>query len=181
MKKWFALLLAVIMVATMMPMAMAEEPMTIHWTYTDENPPIENDWLRDLVEETFNVKIEPVVASDTERYTEFYSLEWAAGKSYDFYFAKRELTSDKDENGKTISGSLREKTLDLIDGLDLSAEQKDILYLAEGYSEKTMDDAPWNQSEVARYALKAPKIEVPELKVPELKVPELKALQLPAP
>lgn len=87
MKKWFALLLAVIMVATMMPMAMAEEPMTIHWTYTDENPPIENDWLRDLVEETFNVKIEPVVASDTERYTEFYSLEWAAGKSYDFYFA----------------------------------------------------------------------------------------------
>ena len=54
------------------------------------------------------------------------------------------LTSDKDESGKTISGSLKAKALDVIDGYDLTDAQKDALYFAAGYKESTLQkDAPW--------------------------------------
>ena len=54
-----------------------------------------------------------------------------------------ELTSDKDESGKTISGSLKAKVLDVIDGYDISDAQKDALYFAEGYSESKLKESPW--------------------------------------
>ena len=53
------------------------------------------------------------------------------------------LESDKDEDGKTISGSKKKKVLDVINAMDLSKEQKDELYYAAGYKESTLDDAPW--------------------------------------
>lgn len=92
---------------------------------------------------------------------------------YDYYFAAKELKADKDRNGKTITGSKREKVLKLIDSMELSDYQKDVLYLTEGYSEKTIDDAPWNQSEYEKYRLKLPKYELPEY--------ELKVKPLPRP
>ncbi|HPS76080.1 MAG TPA: hypothetical protein PLD83_06545, partial [Oscillospiraceae bacterium] len=53
-------------------------------------------------------------------------------------------TSDKDADGKTISGSKKTKVLTVIDGYDLTKEQKDIFYYNMGYSESTIDDAPWH-------------------------------------
>lgn len=95
---------------------------------------------------------------------------------YDYYFAVADIESDKDRNGETISGSKRRKVLSVIDGMDLSAEQKDTLYLAAGYSEEKLDEAPWNESEYQKYSLK-----VPELQLPELKLPDLPPLYLAAP
>ena len=54
-----------------------------------------------------------------------------------------ELTSDKDESGKTISGSLKAKVLNVIDGYDISDAQKDALYFAEGYAESKLKESPW--------------------------------------
>ena len=55
------------------------------------------------------------------------------------------LEADKDENGKSISGSKKEKVLAAIDSLPISDSMKDTLYFAEGYGEKGLKDAPWNQ------------------------------------
>ena len=55
------------------------------------------------------------------------------------------LEADKDENGKAISGSKKEKVLAAIDALPVSDSIKDLLYFSEGYGEKGLDDAPWNQ------------------------------------
>ena len=83
------------------------------------------------------------------------------------------MEADRDADGEVINGSKREKVLKLIDSMELSDYQKDVLYLTEGYSEKTIDDAPWNQSEYERYRLKLPKYELPEY--------ELKVKPLPRP
>ena len=63
---------------------------------------------------------------------------------YDFYFGKRYLFADKDEEGKSIAGSKKEKVVNLIDGMDIPDEQKDELYLSAGYKEDSLEDAPWN-------------------------------------
>lgn len=83
------------------------------------------------------------------------------------------MEADCDADGEVINGSKREKVLKLIDSMELSDYQKDVLYLTEGYSEKTIDDAPWNQSEYEKYRLKLPKYELPEY--------ELKVKPLPRP
>lgn len=55
------------------------------------------------------------------------------------------LSSDKDENGNSISGSKKEKVVEYINGLDLTDEQKDILFLTVGgYKESTLDTTPWH-------------------------------------
>ena len=61
----------------------------------------------------------------------------------DYRDATKDLTSDKDENGKTISGSKKEKVLAAINGMDLTPQEKDWLYYLNGYSESTIDEAPW--------------------------------------
>ena len=53
------------------------------------------------------------------------------------------LTADKDANGKTISGSKKEKVMAKINAMNITNAQKDALYLIEGYSENTISDAPW--------------------------------------
>lgn len=83
------------------------------------------------------------------------------------------MEADRDADDEVINGSKREKVLKLIDSMELSDYQKDVLYLTEGYSEKTIDDAPWNQSEYEKYRLKLPKYELPEY--------ELKVKPLPRP
>ena len=60
-----------------------------------------------------------------------------------FLSATDGLEADKDENGKSISGSRKAKVLRVIDRMDLNRSQKDALFLAAGYSESTMGDAPW--------------------------------------
>lgn len=60
-----------------------------------------------------------------------------------FLSATDGLEADKDENGKSISGSRKAKVLRVIDRMDLNRSQKDALFLAAGYSESTLGDAPW--------------------------------------
>lgn len=51
---------------------------------------------------------------------------------------------DLDGDGKTDSGSKKKKVLALIDGMPLTALQKDALYYQQGYAESTISDAPWH-------------------------------------
>lgn len=51
---------------------------------------------------------------------------------------------DLDGDGKTDSGSKKVKILALIDGMALSAAQKDALYRQQGYAESGLRDAPWH-------------------------------------
>ena len=74
-----------------------------------------------------------------------------AGVSIEDYIFLRNavsnLESDKDKNGNTISGSLKEKVLEEIDSMKLSKKQKDSLYLNNpkgNYSEKELKNAPWH-------------------------------------
>lgn len=61
-----------------------------------------------------------------------------------YWQKKAELSADKDANGKSISGSKKAKILDLINSLQLTTEQKDLLYRAEGYAERDLYKAPWH-------------------------------------
>lgn len=61
-----------------------------------------------------------------------------------YWQQKAELSADKDANGKSISGSKKAKILALINSLQLTAEQKDLLYRAEGYAERDLYKAPWH-------------------------------------
>lgn len=63
---------------------------------------------------------------------------------YDYYFATKEMHADKDENGKSISGSKKEKVVEYINSLDIPPEQKDALYVAAGYTEKSARNQKWN-------------------------------------
>ena len=55
---------------------------------------------------------------------------------------KSEAKSDYDENGEVVK-SAKEKVLAYIDGLDMTSEEKDALYLCH-YAESTLSDAPWH-------------------------------------
>lgn len=61
-----------------------------------------------------------------------------------YWQKKAELSADKDANGKSISGSKKAKILALINSLQLTTEQKDLLYRAEGYAERDLYKAPWH-------------------------------------
>ena len=54
------------------------------------------------------------------------------------------MTADKDEDGNSISGSKKAKVCDYIDELDLTVEQKDLLYLMSGYKENSLPYTPWH-------------------------------------
>ena len=61
----------------------------------------------------------------------------------EFRAKESELSADKDENGKTISDSKKEKVIDLIDSLNLTAEQKDFL-MEQQYKSFKWWQMPWN-------------------------------------
>lgn len=63
---------------------------------------------------------------------------------YDYYFGTKDMRADKDENGKSISGTKKAKVVEYINSLDIPPEQKDALYIAAGYTEKSTKNQPWN-------------------------------------
>lgn len=69
---------------------------------------------------------------------------------YDYYFATKDIEGDKDASGKTIPGSKREKVLAAINAMDLTVEQKNALYYANGYAESTLYEAPWYTIQMPR-------------------------------
>lgn len=95
---------------------------------------------------------------------------------YDYYFATKEMHADKDENGKSISGSKKAKVVEYINSLDIPPEQKDALYVAAGYTEKSARNQKWNggsggsggrRGRGKRTALKAPTPKAPEIIIPK--------------
>lgn len=86
-----------------------------------------------------------LVMSDSA-YEKYQSARSAGVSTEDYVWflsATDGLEADKDKNGKSISGSRKTKVLRVIDRMDLSRSQKDALFLAAGYSESTLGDAPW--------------------------------------
>lgn len=95
---------------------------------------------------------------------------------YDYYFATKEMHADKDENGKSISGSKKAKVVEYINSLDIPPEQKDALYVAAGYTAKSSRNQKWNggsggsggrRGRGKRTALKAPTPKAPEIIIPK--------------
>ena len=94
---------------------------------------------------------------------------------YDYYFATKEMHADKDENGKSISGSKKAKVVEYINSLDIPPEQKDALYVAAGYTAKSAKNQKWNggsggsggrRGRGKRTALKAPTPKAQEIIIP---------------
>lgn len=94
---------------------------------------------------------------------------------YDYYFTTKEMHADKDENGKSISGSKKAKVVEYINSLDIPPEQKDALYVAAGYTAKSAKNQKWNggsggsggrRGRGKRTALKAPTPKAPEIIIP---------------
>ena len=83
----------------------------------------------------------------------------------DFRTAVTDMTADKDENGKTISNSKKNKVVGFINGLALTPAQKDALYFDAGYAESTLKDTPWHKGGSGD-GRKAP-ARMPTLKLPE--------------
>lgn len=85
---------------------------------------------------------------DKDVYAKARTLNEESGLSYDdyydYYFGTRQLYADKDEDGKSISGSKKEKVVDYIANMDIPDEQKDALYIAAGYAEKSLGTTPWH-------------------------------------
>lgn len=70
--------------------------------------------------------------------------EGIPAKAYaEFWTRAKELHADKDENGKSISGSRKEKVIELIDSLSLTAEQKDWI-MGQEYENVRWWQMPWN-------------------------------------
>lgn len=62
---------------------------------------------------------------------------------YDVYKFNGSAKADKDKNGNSIRNSKRDKVADYINKQRLTKAQKDALWLACGYKESTLDEAPW--------------------------------------
>ncbi|MBR2311327.1 MAG: hypothetical protein IKA47_12490 [Oscillospiraceae bacterium] len=79
---------------------------------------------------------------------DFVEFAEPAGIGLDVYTryveATADLESDKDEDGKTIANSKRDKVWAEIHKLPISKKQKDALHYAAGYKESSLEDAPWH-------------------------------------
>lgn len=86
-----------------------------------------------------------VLAEDAfDKLTEAKSAGISAKTWVQYWQEKAGISSDKDASGKAISGSKKAKILALINSLQITAAQKDMLYRAEGYAERDINKAPWH-------------------------------------
>ena len=102
------------------------------------------DYIRFLDLEMDNSDTD-ITANDAEGY---FKYAQPAGISVNVYLDYKnrasKCESDKDANGKTISGSKKAKVMAVINSLPISKAQKDALYYANGWSENTINEAPWH-------------------------------------
>lgn len=81
--------------------------------------------------------------------SKYYSKVKPSGISINVYYdyTKKRATLTGDDlngDGKTDSGSLKKKVLQLINSLPITRYQKNVLYLLNGYPESKINEAPWN-------------------------------------
>lgn len=80
----------------------------------------------------------PNVHVDDSWFDTYYAKVADSGLRIDVYMEYRNAVAD-------ITGdSKKERRIAVIDSLPISDEQKDALYLAEGWAESTLDEAPWH-------------------------------------
>ena len=96
---------------------------------------------------TYKIK-NPDGNMDKEQYLKYEKDIKPLGISEDVYETYTELMkkckgTDKDGDGKTDSGSVKVEKLRYIDSLPISKAQKDALYRLNGWSERTINEAPW--------------------------------------
>ena len=65
---------------------------------------------------------------------------------YSYYFGTKDIQNDYDKKGNVIEGSKKEKTLKVIDSLNLTKDQKNLLVAAKGY-------AASNKKQLLKYIL----------------------------
>lgn len=115
--------------------------------YDEEKTAEDAPWNNAMENDEFRVWAD-LTTWEQEDYEEFVE---GAGMSLNDYAAfceaTRDMTADKDENGKSISGTKKKKIVDYIQSLDIPAEQKDALFFAAGYKESTLDETPWHDGE----------------------------------
>ena len=78
-----------------------------------------------------------------EKFKEAHEAGIPAKEYTKFWLDQAELESDKDEDGKSISGSRKEKVIELIDSLSLTAEQKDWI-MGQKYKSYDWWMMPWS-------------------------------------
>lgn len=78
-----------------------------------------------------------------EKFKEAHEAGIPAKEYTKFWLAQAELESDRDEDGEFISGSKREKVIELIDSLSLTAEQKDWI-MSQKYKSYDWWMMPWS-------------------------------------
>ena len=87
-------------------------------------------------------------AAQTRLYEDLVDSGLSRKRAYEilkrFNDATADLEADRDKNGNPIGGSKKEKIVKEINKLPLSRKQKNMLYLSKNYSEKDLDDLPWN-------------------------------------
>lgn len=97
---------------------------------------------------------------DEELWEEFDRCVDAGVKTEDFVQTRDFYSTayaDKDANGKSISGSKKNKVWNFINGLDATPAQKDALSVACGYDSK-LDEAPWHTGKASLPGLPLPEV-----------------------
>lgn len=110
-------------------------------------------WFKYLsaAKQPFNDKIKMGTLSEMMDDDTYEALEEAHAEGISVYnyvsfrYDISNLKSDKDKDGNIIPGSKKEKVVEVIDGLNLTSEQKDFLYLQQNYAESTLGDTPWHK------------------------------------
>ena len=103
------------------------------------------DYIRFLDLEKANGNIS-ITASDAAGYFEHAEPAGIKISVYlDYKKLASECTGQKDENGKTISGSKKAEVLAVIDSMPITVEQKDALYFENGYAASALHEAPWHK------------------------------------
>lgn len=112
------------------------------------------DWQKNLLMNNILDRKEDVDMSNYDDYSDWEEFDYAQknpekyalAKSVGGYYAYKwysntlnDITADKDENGKTISGSRKEKVLEYINALEADYETKLILYKSEYPSDDTFN------------------------------------------
>ena len=82
--------------------------------------------------------------------TDYYVYLSSGGISKETWYyawkAMNGMESNKDANGKTVQGSLKNKKISYIDSLNLTPAQKDLLYLTQyPKGEKDLNKTPWHK------------------------------------
>lgn len=87
-----------------------------------------------------------MIRGNSDRYDELRDLGFTPAESIDLYEyigEMNKLSSDTDAEGNTISGSKKAKVIDFIDTLDLTPDEKDLIFSAfTNY--KGLEDTPWH-------------------------------------